>query len=128
MTSGLAQSVNVGPDGDGSPLDNAAAIRVPLGELALLTDSLARDPGVPVSFLAEFEGSDVYATLSASSARTVTIGSGNYIALTCQLTDVATAPGLSAGFALSELCSVIIPAPLHHGDGLGYLLPGQYQD
>ncbi|MBU8840251.1 hypothetical protein [Mycolicibacterium goodii] len=122
MTAGLAQYVSTGPE----PWDNSSAVRISPGELVLLTESLSRSPSDAVSFTVEFEGSDVYATMSASSARTVAIGSVEYIALSCHLTDIVTAPGLSAGFALSERCSLFVPTPLRQGDGIGYLLPGRY--
>lgn len=122
MTAGFAQNVDAWPGGSHAPVDNSAVVRLSPADLVLLMDSLARSPSSPVSFLAEFDGSGVSATLSASRAQTVAIESVEYVALTCHLTEIVTAPGISTGFVLSERCSLLV----RQGDGVGYLLAGEY--
>ena len=108
------------------PLDNAASVRVPLEQLAIAADALRRDPSTSVTLTAEFVDANSYAIVSASSIRTVTIDGDDYLALRAQLTEMGTSPSDSAGYALSERCTLIAPA--HHGDGLCHLLAGEYED
>lgn len=126
MTSGLAQDITTDTGGDGAPVDNAARVQVSADEVQELVISLRRNPGAAVPFTAEYEGTGVYATLSATQARTVTRGAHEFVVLTCHLIDIVTASPFSAGFALFESCDVLVPAPLHDSDGVAYLMPGRH--
>lgn len=108
-----------------SPLNNAASVRVPLEQLVSAADALRHGSNVPFGLTAEFVDANSYAVVSASSIRTVTIDGDDYLALTAQLTEMGTSASDSAGYALSERCTLIAPA--HHGDGRCQLLVGDYE-
>ena len=111
-----------------SPLDNAASVRVPLEQLAIATDTLRRHLGTSVVLTAEFVDANSYAMMSASDIWTVTVDGGDYLALTAQLTEMGTSSSDSAGYALSERCTLIVPTPVHQSGGMCHLLAGEYGD
>jgi len=112
--------------GSQPPMDTAIEVRVSEEDLARLTNALTTTPAAGVPFTAEFYSSGVYATLRASQVQTLILGPDEYVAVACQITDIVTGSAFSAGFAMSESCTLLVPAAPHSNGGIGYLIADQY--